>query len=95
MDIGWFRDLIICISGVVVTGVVIFVGVISYSFYHRTRAVLDSIEATSRTAQGILAAVRDEVVIPVTQLAAFVQGIRQGVDAISGFFRKQKGGRDG
>jgi len=95
MDIGWFRDLIICISGVVVMGVVIFVGVISYSFYHRTRVVLDSIEATSRTVQGILATVRDEVVIPVTQLAAFVQGIRQGVDAINRLFRKEKGGSNG
>jgi len=28
-------------------------------------------------------------------LAAFVQGIRQGIDAINRLFRKEKGGRDG
>ena len=96
MDIGWFRDLVICISGVVVIVVLIFVAVLAYSFYHRARVVLDSIEATSITLQRISNEVSDEVVKPVIQVVALIQGLRQGIDTISRLFRKQEqeGGRD-
>lgn len=95
MDIGWFRDLIICISGVVMIVVFIFVAVLAYSFYHRARVVLDSIEATSTTLQRISNEVSDEVVKPVIQAVALIRGLRQGIDTISRLFRKQQeGGRD-
>ena len=95
MDIGWFRDLIICISGVVMIVVLIFVAVLAYSFYHRARVVLDSIEATSTTLQRISNEVSDEVVKPVIQAVALIRGLRQGIDTISRLFRKQQeGGRD-
>lgn len=95
MDIGWFRDLIICISGVVMIVVLIFAAVLAYSFYHRARVVLDSIEATSTTLQRISNEVSDEVVKPVIQAVALIRGLRQGIDTISRLFRKQQeGGRD-
>ena len=95
MDIGWLRDLVICIWGLVATGVVIFVAVLAYSFYHRTRTVLNSIEATSETLHRISSEVENEVVRPVIQVVALVQGIRQGIDAVSRFFKKQEEGKDG
>ncbi|HEX75354.1 MAG TPA: hypothetical protein G4O12_02090 [Dehalococcoidia bacterium] len=95
MDIEWVRDLVICISGLVVTGVLIFIAVLSYSFYHRTRAVLDSIQATSSTMQEIFSYIEDEVVKPVIQVVALVEGIRQGIDTITKFFKKEEGGRNG
>jgi uncharacterized membrane protein len=95
MDIGWFRDLVICISGVVVIIVLIFVSVLSYSVYHRTRRVLDSIEGISATIDEVITHIRDKVVQPAIQIAALVQGIRQGIDAISRLFKKQEGGGDG
>jgi hypothetical protein len=88
MGIDWFRDLIICVFGLVATGVLIFVAVLSYSLYHRARSIIDSIETTSRTIQGISSCVRDEVVKPVIEIVALVQGIRQGVDTVSKFFKK-------
>jgi len=110
MDIGWFRDLVICISGLVITGVVIFVAVLSYSLYQRTRSVLNSVEAVSNRAASVVDSVEaistkvgdivtyvgDEVVKPVIQVAALVQGVRQGIETISKLFRKgqQEGGRD-
>jgi hypothetical protein len=109
MDIGWFRDLVICIWGLVAT-VVIFLAVLSYSLYRRTRSVLnsveavsnraasvvDSVEAISKAIRDIVAYVGDEVVRPVIQVTALVQGIRQGIDAIGRLFRKreQEGGGD-
>jgi hypothetical protein len=41
MDIAWFRDLVICISGLVVTLVVIFIAVLAYLLYNKARSVMD------------------------------------------------------
>lgn len=90
MDIGWFRDLVICISGLVMTGVVVFVAILSYLLYNKTRSVLNSIEATSETIHEISSTVRDEVVKPVLQLVALVRGISQGIDMVSKFFKKEQ-----
>ncbi len=94
MSIDWFRDLAISISGLVLIGVLIFVAVLSFSLYRRAKAILDSMKLTAKTIQGVSSYVGDEVAKPVMQVAAFVQGIRQGVDAISKLF-KRKGERDG
>jgi len=37
----------------------------------------------------------DEVAKPVIQVVAIIQGVRQGIDAFSKFFKKKKGGKDG
>ena len=92
MSIDWFRDLVVCIFGLVATGVFILVAVLSYSLYRRARPILDSIKTTSRTIQGISSYVGEEAVKPVIQVVALIQGIRQGIDAISGIFRKKGGG---
>ena len=36
MDIEWFRDLVICVSGVVATVVFVIIAILSYSFYKGT-----------------------------------------------------------
>jgi len=94
MGIDWFRDLIICIFGVVAAGALIFTAVLSFLLYRRIKTILDSVKATSRTIEGISSYVGDEVVKPVIEIAALIQGIRQGVDSISRLFKKKKGGRN-
>ncbi len=94
MSIDWFRDLVISISGLVLIGVLIFIAVLSYSLYRRTKAILDSVKTTSRTIQRVSSYVGDEVVKPITQIVALIQGIRQGIDAVSNLFRKKEGRRD-
>jgi len=88
MGIDWFRDLIICIFGIVAAGALVFLAVLLYLLYRRMKSILGSIEATSTTIQGISSFVGEEVVKPVVQVAAMVQGIRQGIDNISKFFKK-------
>ena len=88
MGIEWFRDLIICILGLVATGVLIFIAVLLYLFYRRTRSILDSIETISRTIRGITSYVGGEVAKPLIQVVAIIQGIRQGIDTVSKFFKK-------
>ncbi len=94
MGIEWFRDLGICIMALVIIGVLTFLSVLAYSLYRRVRAILDSAKATIRTVQETSSCVRDEVVKPVIQAAAFVQGMHQGFSTIRNFFSKQEGGRD-
>ena len=97
MDIGWFRDLVICISGLVVTVVVIFIAVLAYLLYNKARSLMDSIKATSATINEISSAVRDEIVKPVLQWVSLIRGVMQGIDLVSRFFRKeeQEGDRNG
>ena len=95
MDIHWFRDLVICICGLVATGVSIFSAVLLFSLYRRTKTILDSVKATSKTIQGLSSYVGDEVVKPVIELAAIIQGVRQGIDTVGRFFKKKEGGKNG
>jgi len=94
MSIDWFRDLIICIFGLVAAGALIFIAVLSFLLYRRVRVILDSVKATSKTIQGLSSYVGDEVVKPVIEVAAIIQGVRQGIDTISRFFKKKEGGKN-
>jgi len=89
MDVVWFRDLIICISGAGVLVTSIFIVVLMCLFYRRVKAALDSIETTSKNIQEVASTVRDQVIKPVTGLAVFVQGVLRGFNAINKFFRKK------
>ena len=92
MSIEWFRDLIICIGGIVSITAIIFVTVLAYSCYRRMKPILDSIETTSTTVQGISTCVRDDLARPLAELVAVVQGVTQGIKAVSSLFKKKEGG---
>ncbi len=94
MSIDWFRDLVISIFGLVATGALIFIAVLSYSLYRRTRPILDSIKTTSAAIEGISSYVRDEVARPLVEVAAIVQGVSRGIEAVTKLFKKGKGGSD-
>ena len=89
MSIDLFRDLVSSISGLVVTGVLIFIAVLLYLLYRKTSSILDSAQATSKTIKGVSSYIGDEVVKPVVQIVAIAQGIRQGIDTVSKFFKKK------
>jgi len=90
MDIGWFRDLVICISGLVITVVVIFIAVLAYLLFSKMRPVLNSMKATSATLQEITSTVKDEVVKPAVQFATLIRGIAQGIELVSRFFKREE-----
>ena len=95
MTIEWFRDLVICIAGVVLTGVLVFIAVMAYSLYRRTKSTLDSTNAILAAVQKFSNYVQDEAAKPLIQMLALLQGISQGVGTFSNLFRKRKeGGRD-
>ena len=94
MSLDWFRDVVICVLGLVVAGVLIFIAVLSYSLYHRARFILDSVKVTVRAIQEIFS-YADEIAKPLIQVVALIRGIRQGVSTISKFFEKEEGGKNG
>jgi uncharacterized protein YoxC len=89
MSIEWFRDLVVCISGLVLAGVLIFVAIIAYSVYRRVKYILDSMKATSLAVQDMISYARDEVARPLAQVAVLVKNIRQGIDSISALVKRK------
>ena len=95
MSIEWFRDLAICILGLGVTIVAIFIGVLAFMLYRKMKPILDSVKTTTKTVENISSCVQEEVTRPLAQLAAFVQGVRQAISLFSGFSRRKEGGENG
>jgi uncharacterized protein YoxC len=91
MSIDWFRDLVISIAGVLVIIALLFIAVLTLSLYRRAKAILDSIKTTTQNIAGISNYVTNEVAKPLIQVVAFIQGVRQGVNAISRLFSKKEG----
>jgi len=94
MNIEWFRDLVICILGIVSAVTLIIISVVLFRLYRKINSVLNSLKTTSATIQGLSSYIGDEVVKPITQLVAVIQGIRQGVETVSKFFKKGEGGKN-
>jgi cell division protein FtsX len=93
MSIDWFRDLVISIAGVLVIIVLLFIAVLTFLLYRRAKVILDSMKTTSQNIAGISTYVTNEVAKPLIQVVAFIQGVRQGVNAISRLFSKKEGGK--
>ncbi len=94
MSIEWFRDLVLCIFGLGVTAVAIFLAVLAFLLYRRLSPVLDSLKATTRTVENLSSCVEVEVARPLAQVAAFVQGIRQAVSLVSRFAKRKEEDRN-
>jgi len=118
MGIDWYRDLIICLSGVVAIVVLIVVGMLALSAYRkiadilnsmketsaavsgiasdyeRIAEVFDSIREASTAVSGIASDMREEIISPIAQVMAVVQGVRQGINIVGQLFKpsQQVGG---
>jgi hypothetical protein len=90
VSIDWFRDLVICIFGLGATVVVIFLAVLAFLLFLRIRPILDSVKKTTKTVENISSCVEEEVVKPLAQVAAFIQGIRQAVSLVGRFTKKKE-----
>lgn len=91
MSIEWLRDLVICIAGLLSTAAIISVAVLAFTAYRRVKPILESIKTTAANVEGISSCVRDDLVKPLAEIVAIVQGLKQGINAIINMF-KQKGG---
>ncbi len=90
MDIVWFRDLVICIFGLGAAIAVIILAVLAIILYVKIQPIIKSVKTTTRTVENISSCVEEEVVKPLAQVAAFVQGIRQAAGMFSRFTKKKE-----
>ena len=90
MDIAWFRDLVISVFGIATILILIFLAVLAFLLYQKIKPIVDSVKSTTRTVEKISSCVESEVVTPLSQVVAFVQGVRQAIGMFSGL-RKKKG----
>lgn len=88
MEIELLRDLIIVISGLVVTVVAVLVAVISYSLYRRVNVVLQSVKTSATKIEALTIVATDELGKPLIQVAGLVQGIVYGIRAINKMTKK-------
>jgi len=90
VGIEWFRDLVVCIFGLGATVAVIILVVLVFILFVRIQPILKSLKTTTRTVENISSCVEEEVVKPIAQVAAFVQGIREAVGVVGRFTKKKK-----
>jgi len=104
MGIEWFRDLVICILGIVTIIVLVFIAILANSLYRRSQSligsldslsqkassVLDNLQSSSEIMKGIVTDVQKAFVGPLAQLIAVVQGIRQGINLVNKFTKKEE-----
>jgi hypothetical protein len=88
MGIEWFRDLVICIFGVIAIGVLIWIAILSYLLYQRSKPLMEVMHTVYQRADSILDA--KAMLNPITQIIATIQGIRQGINAINKIFKKKE-----
>jgi hypothetical protein len=82
VSIEWFRDLVICIWGLAATIAVIVIVVLILAAYFRVRPIIKSVKSVAGTVENISTCVEQEVVGPLAQVIAFIQGFRQAFGLI-------------
>ncbi len=98
MDIEMVRDIVIIISGIsviaLVIGLLVIVSVV-LSINKRFKElaasasdVMDKLQDASEDLQLITSYARQEVAVPLAQLAGFVQGLGQSLQSFIQMFRK-------
>jgi hypothetical protein len=97
MGIEEARDIIICITGSVITLVVIFGAILAFLLYKKVQPILKSVKATTANIQEITSTVKDEIIKPILQFGALIRGIAEGIQLAAKFFKKkeQEGGCNG
>ncbi|MBI4284682.1 MAG: hypothetical protein HY670_02120 [Chloroflexi bacterium] len=85
MSIGLFRDVIIIVFGIVGTVTLVMLAIIIASLFRRMRTTQELIQSTLATLQS-----SSEVVKPVLEVVALIQGIRKGIDIVNSFFESRE-----
>ena len=93
MDIGWWRDLVIVIGGVIaiLIGLVVLVLVISIyrktnEVYARSKTVMDSLQRAAGNVESFTELASQELIKPVIEIAALFHGLKAG---LGGLFRRR------
>ena len=90
MSIEWFRDLVICIFGLSATAVILFIATMAFICFLKVKPIIDSAKKTTKIVENLTSTVEEQVAEPLAKVAAFVQGVRQAVNLVSGLRKKKE-----
>jgi hypothetical protein len=90
VTIGWFRDLVIIIFGLVGAGFLIIIAVIALTLFRRLKMILDSLKVTSANIEEISAVAKEQIVRPIVQVGSIFQSIAKWIEVIGGFLKRNK-----
>lgn len=88
MGIEALRDVVIIVSGLVVTLAAIFVAVITYLLYHRASIILKSATTVATRVEALTAIATEQIGKPLIRAAGIVGGLACGIRGINRIFRK-------
>lgn len=89
MTIEWFADLVIVIFGLVATVAVLVFLVIGIFAFVKVKSVMDTAQKISGDVRDISSCIKEEVVKPIAQMAAVIQGVRQATSMFGPKKRKE------
>jgi hypothetical protein len=90
VNIGWFRDLVIILFGIIGMGFLIVLIVMALSLFPRLRVILDSLKVTSTNIEEISSIAKEQIVRPIVQVGSLFQGILKWIEVIGGFLKRNK-----
>jgi hypothetical protein len=93
LTIAWFRDLVICVWGLGATLGVIIIVVLAIMVYLKVRPIINSVKSVAGTVENISSCLEQEVLGPLAQVVAFVQGFRKAFGLVKR--DKKKEGKNG
>ncbi len=88
IDIQLIRDLVIIVSGIVVTVAAIVVAVTMTSIYRKVNDILKSTKTAAMKLEALAIIAGDELCKPMIEAAGFIQGIALGIREIGKLFKK-------
>jgi len=95
MDIGLARDIIIVIAGIVFILTLVGVAIVVLNINRRLKAIAASanqavakLQVAAEDLQVITGYPRQEVALPLAQLAGLIQGLGQGLQSFTQMFKK-------
>jgi hypothetical protein len=89
MDIAWFRDLTIIICGVLAFIVLTMVLTLMIAYRRRFTEIINSLEVTAKNIEEISTSARKVIIAPLAVIGSVSQGLFNGINAISGIFRRK------
>jgi hypothetical protein len=92
MTIGWFRDLVIIIFGLVGAGFLVIIAVMALSFSQRLKVILNSLRITSANMEEISSVAKEQVVRPIIRMGSVFQSVTKWIEVIGEFLNKNKKG---
>jgi hypothetical protein len=91
MSLADLRDLFIVIFALAGIGATLFFSIISFLIFRRVRSMLQSGQETLGNVRDISTLISDNIVRPLASIAGIVEGLRRGLEYISGLRRRKEG----